>query len=260
VALRVDVLSAIVFDHGSWDQETGTIDPTIVLRGELPATADPFGVDRVYRGPQGSYDESFAIVDPQGRTVYQHDYGRISLRGQMFEDRFRDVVEAGPVFTTAEEHTLVLIINDRVAGRVPCFVDAPESIQAAGVMDDALASTLKKSAILWVTIPQPGGGEVTRPAWFVHDGGKVYLLTGPDEQDLTNIDRADEVSIAVRSKDVRSRIGDIPSSVRVIDNGSEEFDRITSVGVGTRLNLEDFDDAQERWKRTCTLVELTPQV
>jgi hypothetical protein len=257
--LRVQVLSAVVFDHETWDQETGTIDPAIVVRGELPGNTRPFVVDRVYRGPQGSYDESFAIVAPDGAVVHEHDYGRVTLRGEMFEDRFRDVVGEPALITTAEEHSLVLIMNGREVGRVPAFVDAPESVSAAGAIDDVLAGTLKKSAILWVRIPQPDGGEVTRPAWFVYEGGKVYLLTGPEEQDLTNIALADEVELIVRSKEIRSQIGDVPAEVRRVDNGSEEFERIAQAGVGTRLNLDDLEDAFERWKATCTMVELTPR-
>ncbi|MDP9023670.1 MAG: hypothetical protein M3N57_13435 [Actinomycetota bacterium] len=257
--VRVAVLSALVYDLGSYDPATGVIDPVIVVRGELPARAQPFGVDRLYRGPQGVYDESWAILDPAGALVYQHPYGRITLRGQMYEDRFRDEIRRGVTLHSAEDHTLVLLLNDQEVGRVPAFIEAPESATAAGVVGDALEATLKKSAIIWVTIPQPDGGAVTKPAWFVYQGGKVFVLTGPDEQDLTNIQGADEVTLTARSKDVRARIGAVPASVRIIDNDSDEFDRIATLGVGTRLNLPDGEAALERWKDTCTLVELTPQ-
>lgn len=90
----VELLSAIVFDHRSWDEAAGTIDPAVVVRGELPATAAPFVVDRVYRGPQGRYDESFVILGPEGDVVYQHPWGRVTLRGEMFEDRFREIGRA----------------------------------------------------------------------------------------------------------------------------------------------------------------------
>ncbi len=258
--LRVRVLSALVFDRESWDEETGSVNPAIVVRGELPAHARPFVVDRVYRGPQGSYDESFAIVAPDGTVVYQHPYARVPLRGEMYEDRFRDEVKDQVLLTNTDEHALVLLFSEREVGRVPVFIDAPESVTAAGAVSDVVESTLKKSAILWVRIPQPRGGEVTRPAWFVYQGGKVYLLTGPQEQELTNIDRADRVHLIVRSKDVRSQVGDIPAEVRVVENDSEEFDRVAQAGVGTRLNLEDLEGAFERWKATCTMVELTPQL
>ncbi|MDQ4130251.1 MAG: hypothetical protein M3133_04570, partial [Actinomycetota bacterium] len=255
----VELLSAIVFDHASWDAATGTINPAIVVRGELPAGAEPFVVDRVYQGPQGAYDESFALLDPRGDVVHQHGWGRVTLRGEMFEDRFRDVVRAHVAVANAEEHALVLLVNDYEVGRIPVFIEAPDSAVAAGVLADVLDATLKKSAIVWLTIPQPQGEPITKPAWFVYQGGKVYVLTGPAEQDLTNIARAGEVTLTARSKEVRSQIASVPAHVRVVSNDSDEFDQVIQVGLTTRLNLPDGDAALERWKQTCTLVELSPQ-
>lgn len=257
--LNVELLSAVVFDHETWDQETGNIDPAVVVRGELPSRSRPFVVDRVYRAPAGHYEESFAILAPDGDVVYQHDYARIVLRGEMFEDRYRDVVRTGPVFSSADEHTMVFLVSDVEMGRIPVFVNAPDSAKAAGVIQDVLDSTLKKSAIIWLTIPQPNGGSVTRPAWFVYQGGKVFVLTGPDEQDLTNIDTVETVELTARSKDVRAAVGTVPASVRVVDNSSDEFAQIAEAGLSNRLNLVDGHDALERWRSTCKLVELTPQ-
>lgn len=255
----VELLSAIVFDHASRDEAEGTVDPAIVVPGELPASAEPFVVDRVYQGPQGRYDESFVVVGPGGEVAYQHPWGRVTLRGEMFEDRFRDVVRADVTIASADEHALVLLVNDYEVGRVPVFIEAPESVIAAGVLADALDAALKKSAIIWLTIPQPRGQPIAKPAWFVYQGGKVYVLTGPAEQDLTNIALADEVTLTVRSKEVRSRVASVPAKVRVVRNDSDEFDRLIQIGLGTRLNLPDGDAALDRWKQTCTLVELSPQ-
>ncbi len=255
----VELLSAIVFDQDSWDETAGTINPALVVHGELPADAQPFVVDRVYQGPQGAYDESFVLLDANGDVVYQHTWGRVTLRGEMFEDRFRDVVRAQVTIAGPEEHSLVLLVNDYEVGRVPVFIEAPDSAIAAGVLADVLDATLKKSAIIWLTIPQAQGQPITRPAWFVYQGRKVYVLTGPAEQDLTNIARAGEVTLTARSKEVRSRIASVPATVRVVSNDSDEFDQVLRLGLTTRLNLPDGDSALGRWKQTCTLVELSPQ-
>ena len=200
---RVELLSAMVFDLASWDRTTGSIDPALHVRGELPMGPLPFVVDRLYRGAQGRYDESFALLDADGAIVYQHPYARIHLRGEMFEDRFRDTVREGATISSPDEHALVFLISDVEIGRIPVFVEAAESASAAGVVGEALANTLKKSTIIWLTIPQPQGDTVTRPAWFVYDAGKVFVLTGPDEQQLTNLPEADEVTLIARSKEVR---------------------------------------------------------
>jgi hypothetical protein len=256
--LRVQVLQAVVYDHDRFEQ-TGEIDPAIVVRGEFPAHSRPFVVDRIFRGPQGVYDEAFALVAPDGTVLYHHDWARVTLRGQMYEDRFRDVVRSEVELTSEDELMLVLLMNRQEVGRIPVFVDAPESAIATGALPDAVEAALKKSTILWVRIPQPDGGEITRPAWFVHQDAKVYLLTGPEEQDLPNIAEADKVTLVVRSKEDRSQIGAIPSAVRVVDNDAEEFEKIGESAVSLRLNLKDLPDALERWKATATMVELTPE-
>lgn len=259
--LNVELLTAIVFDYETWDDSAGSLDPAIVLRGELPTTPKPFVVDRVYRGPQGHYDESFAIVDPDDRVVYQHPYARVSLRGEMYEDRFRDVIREDLEFTNADDHEVVFLISDIDIGRIPVFVDAPGSATAQGVVGDVISSALRKSSIIWLTIPQPDGSQVNRPAWFVYDDDMIYVLTGPDEQDLTNIDRADKVTIHVRSSvtEVRAQVAEVPATVRVVDNDTDEFDRIAQEGLGTRLNARDGQNAAGRWKSTCAMVALTPQ-
>jgi pyridoxamine 5'-phosphate oxidase-like protein len=256
---QVELLSALVFDLASWDRATGSIDPALHVRGELPAEPQPFVVERLYRGPQGRYDESFALLDSSGALVYQHPYARIHLRGEMFEDRFRDTVREGVTVASADEHTLVFLIREAEIGRIPVFIEAPESALANGVVGEALANTLKKSTIVWLTIPQPQGEPVTRPAWFVYDDGKVFVLTGPKEQQLTNIAQAAEVTLIARSKEVRSRIATVGATVRLVANDSDEFARVAQMGLGTRLNLSDGEHAFVRWRDTCTLVELTPQ-
>ena len=254
-----DLLSAMVYDHSSWDQQTGTVNPALVVRGELPGSPQPFGVDRIYRGPSGIYDESFALLDPDGELVYQHPYARIPLRGEMFEDHFRDEVRESITIASAGEHTMVFVIGAAEVGRIPVFVDAPDSAVEAGALGDALAESLKKTSIIWLTIPQNDGAPIIKPAWFVYDGGKVFVLTGPGEQDLTGIAEADTVTLTARSKEERSEIASVPAIVNVVPNTSDLFGRVAQMGLGTRLNLPDGEAAFDRWRQTCTLVELSPQ-
>ena len=49
------------------------------------------------------------------------------------------------------------------------------------------------------------------------------------------------------------------ADVRVVPNDSDEFEKIATQGMGTRLNLKDGEAALQRWKDTCTMVELTLQ-
>ena len=93
----------------------------------------------------------------------------------------------------------------------------------------------------------------------MQQGKKLFVLKGGDEQELPNLERNDEVRITVKSKDVKATIADAPADVRVVANDSDEFNKIAQLGMGNRLNLPDGDAAAERWRETCTLVELTPR-
>lgn len=257
---HVELLHAMLFDAGTWE-ESGVADPVLRVRGELPATARPFVVHRLYRGPQGRYEEGFLLLDPDDVVVFEHPYRLIRLRGEMFEDRFQTRAGGGEVkIEQPGDHTLVLLINGAEVGRVPVFIDAPDSASAAGVLDEAVAAALKKGDILWLAIPQPDDRTLSRPAWYVTEGQRVYVLTGPGEQQLTNIERCDEVQMTVKSKDVHAAIATIPAAVEVVDPDSEEYERVARVAVTKRLNLgEGQEEALGRWRDTCRLVALTPR-
>lgn len=255
---RVELLSAMAFDQQTYEA-SGVADPAIRVLGELPATARPFGLHRVYRGPQGAYEEAILLLDPDDVVVWERPYRVVELRGEMFEDRFLDQVRADVKIDSPGEHTLVFLIGGVEVGRVPVFIDAPDSIRSSGVVDEAIAAAFKKGALLWLTIPQPDGTRVHRPAWYVWDGGKLHVLTGPDEQDLPHLADCDEVEVHVKAKDVKVLIATVPATVEVVPNDSDEFDRIAQLGLGERLNATDGQGAAERWKRTCQLVALTPR-
>ena len=254
---RVKLLSAMAYDLAS-HEETGIVDPVIAVPGELPARSKPFGINRVYRGSQGRYEEVVAIADPDGVVIWESQPRLIELRGQMFEDLFRLRVNERIEITSIQEHALLLYLDGQLTGRVPVFVDAPQSAQAAGVVLDASETALKKGSVCWLTIPQRDGSSVSRPAWYVQQGSKLFVLKGETEQELPGLEDATTVTLTVKSKDVRATIGEMPADVRVVTD-TDEFERIAALGLGNRLNLTDGDRALERWKANCTLVELTPR-
>lgn len=258
MAKAVQLLSAMAFDKQTFDTEYFA-DPILVVLGELPGVSQPFQLDRVYKGPQGTVEEVIVLLDPDDRVIWQRPGRFIELRGMMFEDLFRTSVTDDIEIRSTDEHTMVFLIDGEEAGRIPVFIEAPESLRAAGVAGDAADTALKKGSIMWLSIPQPGGHEATRPAWYVQQGKKLFVLKGPQEQELPNLEHNEQVTVIVKSKDVKASIAEAPADVRVVDNDSDEFARITQLGMGNRLNLPDGEGAAERWKQTCTLVELTPR-
>jgi hypothetical protein len=254
---RVKLMSAMAYDLESFE-ETAVADPVIRVLGELPGGSRPFGINRVYKGAQGTYEEVLVLVDPDQRVIWESQPRYLELRGEMFEDLFRRRVDDRIEITSTGEHSLVFYLDGGIAGRIPVFIDAPESVSGAGVLLEAAETALKKGSICWIAIPQPDGTEVSRPAWYVQQGPKLFVVKGETEQELPNLEHNDVVDVTVKSKDIKASIGVLTCDVRVVTE-PEEFERIAALGLGTRLNLPDGDAALDRWKQHCTVVELTPR-
>ncbi len=255
---RVKLMSAMAYDRATYEA-TRMGDPVIRLLGELPATSQPFNVNRVYKGPQGRYEESLLLLDPDNVVIWQSAYRFIELRGEMFEDLFRQEIQDDIEIAGAGEHQMVFLVDGEEAGRIPVFIDAAESVRTAGVIADAVATSFKKSSVLWLNIPQKDGTDLTRPAWFVPEGDKVFVITGGREQQLTNIEHTDRVHMTVKAKDIKAAIADFDADVRVLENASDEFTRVATAGLGARLNMTDGSNALDRWRSECLFVELTPR-
>ena len=256
--MPVELLSAMAYDLETFEEQ-GVPDPVLKVPGELPARARPFGINRVYQAAQGRYEESILILDENDVVVWQRPWRYIEMRGEMYEDLFRSQVGTEVEISSPGEHKMVFLIDGGEVGRVPLFVDAGQSARALGVAGEAAETALKKGSIVWISIPQPDGSVATRPAWYVQQGRRLFVIKGGIEQQLPNLERNQQVELTVKSKDVKAAIAVLTADVRVVDNDSDEFEAIATQGMGTRLNLKDGEGAMLRWRATCTMVELTPQ-
>jgi hypothetical protein len=235
-------------------------DPIVRVPGALPDLAWPFVIIRDYQGPQGDYVERFVILDPDGRAVWQSRSRRISLTGEMFEDRFTTTVTDAEI-SSGEEHSVAFFIGDEQIGSIPLFIEWGLGGDPNVAARETFAKALQKGTIIWLSVSD-GHGDANgrpKPVWFVFDGGKVYVFSGPTEQEVPGLPEASRVEIIARSKDHRSQVSRVPATVRVVPGNDPLFDRIGQMGMGRRLNLPDGEGALERWRRQCTLVELTPE-
>lgn len=254
------LLTAIAFDKATFEKD-GLADPIIRTLGELPASSQPFELNRVYKAPQGVVEESVLLLAPDGRTVlWQRKHKKIELRGEMFEDLFRSSITEKIELTEHGEHTLVFLVDGQEAGRIPVWVEAEGSVIQSGALPDVIQAGLSKSSIIWLSIPQLDGSMQHRPAWYVHQGTKVFVLKGGTEQSLPNLENADVVDVSVKGKDVKAVIGTVKADARVVPNDTDEFESVAKLGLGTRLNLPDGEGALARWRNECTLVELSLRV
>ncbi|HVM13914.1 MAG TPA: hypothetical protein VM287_06260 [Egibacteraceae bacterium] len=258
---RADLHYALALDSEIYDAsrvDPSLMDPVVRVEEALPGVARPIKVVRDYQGPQGIYIEYFVLRDRKGRERARSAPRRVELRGEMFEDRFvstlRDVVIEDP-----DEHTLTFFLDGRELGSIPVFIESGLGGDARLAAEETFKKALKKGTILWLAVPQPDGAHHEQPVWFVYSDGKVYVVSGPTEQDVPHLADAAEVEITARSKDVRSRVSRLPAEVRVIPPEDPEYGTIIEMALPKRLNLTDPNEAPKRWRANCVLVELTPR-
>lgn len=258
---RANLQYAIVLDRDIYEAskvDASLLDPVVRVDGSLPGVARPIVVVRDYQGPQGAYLEQFVLRDRRGRERARSALRRIELEGQMAPDRFvstlRDVIIDEP-----DEHELTCYVNERAVGTIPVFIESGLGGDARLAAEQTFTKAVKKGAILWLTVPQPDGSRHEQPVWFLFSDGKVYVVSGPREQNVPNLAEAGEVELTVRSKDVRSRVSRVPAVVRVVAPDSSEYDDLAQAALPNRLNIDDPNDAIQRWKRDCVLVELVPR-
>jgi hypothetical protein len=218
----------------------------------------PFLVRRSYTGAGGWYKEAMALLAPNGDVVWRSGEQPITLRGSNKIDTFTDEVH-GVVVDSDQDHELVLLVGGDEVGRVPLAIldeDPPyPTASEAAVLDEAL----KKSTVVWIQVPGEGGtGGRAVPVWYGILDGRVYVLTGGSEQHVPGLAEADRAVLVARSKELQSLVAEVEASVRVVPPGDPLYARVVSVLLPRRLNLRDGEQAPDRWRKECTLVELTP--
>lgn len=262
---RADLHRALVVDrdiHLAAKVDPSLLDPVIKI-DTVPGVARPFVVSRAYQGPQGYYVEQFFITDKDGSERYRSPRRRMSLRGEMFEDEVSHTV-TGVEVHTGREHTLHCVVNGDEVGTVPVFIETSAGGDVRVAVEETFKQAIKKGTILWITVPSRPNGRgrpaapVTRPAWFVADGGKVFVLSGPTEQEFPGIAGVPQVTISARSKDHRSLVSEVPAQVEVVPPDDDRYVKFVKKALTTRLNLPDGDAAADRWREKCVLLELTP--
>lgn len=267
---RADLHNALVLDREIYDAslvDATLLDPIVRTSGALPGPARPFVVVREYQGPQGAYTEQFVITDALGRQVVRSPQRRVELGGEMAENRFVDTL-TDVRLSGFGEHAATFLVDGEEVGTIPVFVEAAHGGDPRVAAEETFKKAVQKGSILWLTVPQPparrrrrrGGGpsEHTQPVWFVYEGGKVYVFSGPTEQNVPLLPEASEVTLTARSKDLRSEVSKVRASVRVVPVDDPLWQRVARAGLARRLNLPDGDGALDRWRANCVLVELTP--
>jgi hypothetical protein len=214
----------------------------------------PFVVRRSYTGAGGWYREAMAVLAPNGDVVWRSPERALTLRGSSKIDTFTDEVH-GVAVDSDDDHELVLLVGGDEVGRVPVAVLDEDPPWASGSETDVLDEALKKSTVVWVEVPGEGG---TVPVWYGTLDGRVYVLVGGSEQHVPGLAEADRAVLIARSKEQQSLVAEVEASARVVPPSDPLYARVAPVLLPRRLNLRDGEQAVDRWRKECTLVELTP--
>jgi hypothetical protein len=218
----------------------------------------PFVVRRSYTGAGGWYREAMAVLAPNGDVAWRSPERALTLRGSNKIDTFTDEVH-GVVVDSADDHELVLLVGGDEVGRVPVAVLDEDPPWSSGSETDVLDEALKKSTVVWVEVPGEGGTDGRAvPVWYGTLDGRVYVLVGGSEQHVPGLAEAGQATLIARSKEQQSLVAEVEASARVVPPADPLFNRVVPVLLPRRLNLRDGEQAADRWRKECTLVELTP--
>jgi hypothetical protein len=218
----------------------------------------PFVVRRSYTGAGGWYREAMAVLAPNGDVAWRSPEQALTLRGSTKIDTFSDEVH-GVVVDSDEDHELVLLIGGDEVGRVPLAVLDEDPPWSAAPDTAVLDEALKKGTVAWVEVPGEGGTDGRAvPVWYGTLDGRVYVLVGGSEQQVPGLAEADRVVLLARSKEQQSLVAEVEAAARVVEPNDPLYARVAPVLLPRRLNLRDSEQAVDRWRKECTLVELTP--
>jgi hypothetical protein len=218
----------------------------------------PFLVSRSYTGAGGWYREAMAVLAPNGDVVWRSPEQALTLRGSNKIDTFTDEVH-GVEVDSADDHELVLLLGGDEVGRVPIAVLDEDPPWSTGSETAVLDEALKKSTVVWVEVPGEGGtGGGAVPVWYGTLDGRVYVLVGGSEQHVPGLAEAERAVLAARSKEQQSLVAEVEATVRVVQPSDPLFAKVVPLLLPRRLNLRDGETAADRWRKECTLVELTP--
>jgi hypothetical protein len=258
-----------IADRVLLETEPDTAD--LVYIGSRGTSAFPFIVSRKISGPGGVYIDVLDVIDADGTTLGTWER-QFELDG---ESKPRTILTElrNVVFHHPGTYSLQYSIYDDVVATFP-FTVLEQAGPGAGIVSGPLDQALSKSTIAWLSFgadievaPERSGQPVKQarynagtefPIWYGYDEGRVYVLTGPGEQDIPALSTASRVTLIARSKDKRSKIAEVDCGVERLEKNPQWSRIATDLLVGRRLNLRDGEAAVKRWYDTCEIYSLSP--
>jgi hypothetical protein len=252
-----ELVAAAVVDRRVWESQGDKAPDGIYLAGQ-PGPALPFILFRAWKVPVGVVQEEVRLYGPSGKMLLRWGPEYRRMQGAFDLTTELDVVDDA-AFDETGTYVASFILDDQVVGEieVPVFVQS-----AATKLPKETEEGLKKSDVIWVG-HATAGRRRTIPAWFAYKNGRIYVLSrresGPDEQTVPGVGSAKEMIVVTRRKGRDTSLEEFTAAPRVLEG--PEWEEAAKILVDRRRSRGGPpDDALRRWRQSCDILELTPNV
>ena len=252
-----ELVAAAVVDQRVWEAQGNMAPDGVYLVGQ-PGPALPFVIFRAWKVPIGYVTEEVRFIGPSGRTIHRWGPQVRRMAGAMDLTTEVDTV-TDAVFTETGRYVASFILDGQIVGELefPIYVQA-----AATKLPKETEDGLKKSDIIWVGT-EVNGKQKLAPVWFAYKNGKIYVVSqrqsGPQDQTVPGVPDADELVVVTRRKGRDTSLEQFTASQRKLE-GAEWEEAAKFLADRRRSRLGPPQDAIARWRTTCDIAELVPNV
>ncbi|MGZ5351391.1 MAG: hypothetical protein ACXWGA_14375 [Actinomycetota bacterium] len=252
-----ELVAAAVVDQRVWETNGDTAPDGVYLVGQ-PGPALAFVLFRAWKVPIGFVNEEIRLIGPSGRTIFRWGPEVRRMVGAMDLTTEVDTVEDA-VFDETGTYVASFILDGEIVGEL----EFPVYVQSAPAkLDKDTEDGLKKSDVIWIGTDR-GGRRRTVPAWFAYKNGKILVVSqrdpGPEEQTVPGVPEAQELVVVTRRKGRDTSLDEFTAAQRRLEGA--EWEEAAKVLVDRRRSrMGPPGDSLARWRGSCDIVELTPNV
>jgi len=250
-------VAAAVVDQRVWETNGDTAPDGVYLVGQ-PGPALAFVLFRAWKVPIGFVNEEIRLIGPSGRTIFRWGPEVRRMVGAMDLTTEVDTVRDA-VFDETGTYVASFILDGEIVGEL----EFPVYVQSAPTkLDKDTEDGLKKSDVIWIGTDR-GGRRQTVPAWFAYKNGKILVVSqrepGPEEQTVPGVPEAQELVVVTRRKGRDTSLDEFTAAQRRLEGA--EWEEAAKVLVDRRRSrMGPPGDSLARWRGSCDIVELTPNV
>lgn len=252
-----ELVAAAVVDQRVWETNGDTAPDGVYLVGQ-PGPALAFVLFRAWKVPIGFVNEEIRLIGPSGRTIFRWGPEVRRMVGAMDLTTEVDTVRDA-VFDETGTYVASFILDGEIVGEL----EFPVYVQSAPTkLDKDTEDGLKKSDVIWIGTDR-GGRRQTVPAWFAYKNGKILVVSqrepGPEEQTVPGVPEAQELVVVTRRKGRDTSLDEFTAAQRRLEGA--EWEEAAKVLVDRRRSrMGPPGDSLARWRGSCDIVELTPNV